>query len=616
MQLALLLQFDAPFAQLSNHRAIVCVLEEAVDLVGDLQTDVRQPGQHLGQRGRDARQRTQGTGQQLGGFLADIGDTEGEDEARQRRLPARRDGRQQVAGGQLGEAFQAHHLLEGQGVEVGRRLDQPHVHQLLDDLVAQAVDVHGAPRDEVDDRLLELRLAAQAADAAIDRTLAERGLALAALDQLGTLDVRAAYRARLRNRHGPRIGRTALEHHLHHLRNHVAGAADDHRIADHQPQARHLVHVVQGGVGHGDASHLHRSQARHRGHRTGATDLELDVEQLGQLLLGGKLVGDGPAWLAGAKAQLALPVEAVDLEHHAVDLVGQAVALGADRPVVAQRLLDATGQLQFVTDRQPPALEGLENAGVGIRQLTLELTDTVGTELQRATGGHLRIELAQAAGGGIARIGEGLAAGLDGPRIQRLEAGARHEHLAAHLQHARPALAVQAQGDVAHGAHIAADVLTGTAVATGGATHQHTVLVEQADRQAVELGLAGVFHQGAGAEQVAGRQQLAQPLAYPTVEVAQVVFREGVAEAEHGNLVAHLAERTERLGADALGRRVAADQLGMRLLQRLQFLEQAIVFGIRHARLVEHVVAIVVLVDGDTQLLDALGGSTGHGAIP
>ncbi|MNC33469.1 hypothetical protein D3C75_818620 [compost metagenome] len=263
-----------------------------------------------------------------------------------------------------------------------------------------------------------------------------------------------------------------------------------------------------------------------------------------------------------------------------------------------------------MADRQPPALEGLENARVGVRQLTLELTDTVGAELQRAAGGHLRVELAQAAGGGIARIGEGLAAGLDGPRIQRLEAGARHEHLAAHLQHARPALAVQAQGDVAHGAHIAADVLTGTAVATGGATHQHTVLVEQADRQAVELGLAGVFHQ------VAGRQQLAQPLAYPTVEVAQVVFREGVAEAEHGNLVAHLAERTERLGTDPLGRRIEADQLGMRLLQRLQLLEQTIVFGIRHARLVEHVVAIVVLVDGDTQLLDALGGSTGHGAIP
>jgi hypothetical protein len=95
----------------------------------------------------------------------------------------------------LGKAFQIDDLLELQRVQIGRRADQTFVHQLLDALVAQAVDVHGPTRDEVDDRLLELRAAGQAADAAVHRAFADGFLALAALDQLRALDMGAAHRA-------------------------------------------------------------------------------------------------------------------------------------------------------------------------------------------------------------------------------------------------------------------------------------------------------------------------------------------------------------------------------------------------------------------------------------
>ncbi len=136
--LALLLQLHAVLGveQFGDHLAVVLVGEEVVDLVGHLGADVRQVGQHFRQGLLDARQRTQGAGQQLGGLLADVGDAQGVDEARQARPAAVGDGFEQLVAGHLGEAFQLDHLLVGQAVEVGRRLDQALVHQLLDDLVA------------------------------------------------------------------------------------------------------------------------------------------------------------------------------------------------------------------------------------------------------------------------------------------------------------------------------------------------------------------------------------------------------------------------------------------------------------------------------------------------
>src|SRR5665811_1362081 len=50
--------------------------------------------------------------------------------------------------------------------------------------------------------------------------------------------------------------------------------------------------------------------------------------------------------------------------------------------------------------------------------------------------------------------------------------------------------------DALDGADVERDVLTGSTVAAGRATHQTTVLVEQGDREAVDLELAQVVHRG------------------------------------------------------------------------------------------------------------------------
>jgi hypothetical protein len=109
---------------------------------------------------------------------------------------------------------------------------------------------------------------------------------------------------------------------------------------------------------------------------------------------------------------------------------------------------------------------------------------------------------------------------------------------------------------------------------------------------------------------VAGRQ--VETFRYPAIELAHVAFFEGVAEAEHRHFVAHLGERRQRRAADALGRRVAGDQLGMGGFKGLEFMEQTIVFDVRNARLVQHVVTVVVLIQLSAQLENA-GFGGGHG---
>ena len=399
--------------------------------------------------------------------------------------------------------------------------------------------------------------------------------------------------------------RTTLGHHLHDLGNHVPRAADDHGVADHQAQACHLVHVVQGGVGHRHAGHLDRLEPRYGCDRAGAADLEFHVEQFGEFFHRWKLVGNGPARLAGPETQLALRRQAVDLEHHTVDFIRQLGPPCADVVVVLQALLDVLGDLEFATDRHAPLLELFEIAGVGGGDVLGDLADAVAAEFQGAAGGDFRIQLAQAAGCGVARVGEGLAADFHLAGVEPFEPGLGHEHLAAHFQHRRPTAAVQLERDVADGAHVDADVFAGGAIAAGRAADQGAVLVKQRHRQAVELGFAAVVNRSAAAEQVTGGQ--VEAFGDTAVELAQVDFFEGVAEAEHGDFVANLGERGQGRIADALGGRVGGDQVRVVGFKGLEFAEQTVVFGIGDAGFVEHVVAVVVLVEFGTQFEDTVG---------
>jgi hypothetical protein len=228
------------------------------------------------------------------------------------------------------------------------------------------------------------------------------------------------------------------------------------------------------------------------------------------------------------------------------------------------------------------------------QRVTLHRTDPVATKGQGPRRGDAWVELAQSAGRGVARVGEGLGSRRTLTRVEAFEAAMRHVHLAAHLEDARHRIAGQAQRDRPDGAHVGGDVLATSAVAARGAAHQHPVLVPEAHGEPVELGLDDV-----------GDAVEPETLADPAVELAHAVVIEGVGEREHGQGVHHLAERRGWRAAHALRRRVGADQLRALGLEGGELGHQPIVLGVRNLRVVEHVVAIVVVGDRRAQRRDA-----------
>ena len=155
--------------------------------------------------------------------------------------------------------------------------------------------------------------------------------------------------------HRLRARRPALGEHAHHLRDHVPGAAHDHRVPGAHVLALHLVDVVQRDVAHRHAADEHRLQARHGRQRPGAPHLELDAAHHGEHFIGGKLVRDRPARCARDEAHALLVGAAVQLVDHAVDLVGQRAAACAQVLVVGQAALDAAHGAHLRGDRQARA---------------------------------------------------------------------------------------------------------------------------------------------------------------------------------------------------------------------------------------------------------------------
>ena len=103
----------------------------------------------------------------------------------------------------------------------------------------------------------------------------------------------AADRANIRKLESFRAFRTLILHRSENLRNDVAGALHDNRVADAHVLAFDLVLVVKRGVLHHDTADGDGLELGRGGERAGAADLDFDVAQDCGCLLGGKFMGDG-----------------------------------------------------------------------------------------------------------------------------------------------------------------------------------------------------------------------------------------------------------------------------------------------------------------------------------
>ena len=399
------------------------------------------------------------------------------------------------------------------------------------------------------------------------------------------------------NDHGSESLRALRQHRSHHLGDHLAGPAHDHRVTGPHVLGRHLVLVVERGGRHRHPAHEHRLEPGEGRGLPRRADRHLDVEQLGGTLLRRELVGDGPAGGLGVDPQLCLEREIVDLYDQAVELVVELVAaalvvghMGLHRSQIVQAgrvLVDGQAQRRQPVQRLHVGTEG--GPALGVAEL-------VAPERQAPLGGHPGILLAKRAGGRIAGVDICLLAPLDLAGVEPLEGGETQDHLATHFEDwgGRPA---EPDGYVGDGAHRVSYVLAGASVAPSGGPNQHAVDIAHRDGQPVELQLhrvrtdGGVLH---------GRQALlstragragSQGAMHPLVPGAQLFEVERIVERHHGLLVAHRREHgVVRRGAHALGGRVGMDQLGVTCLQGLQLVEQVVEVGVGYlglARVVE-----------------------------
>ena len=97
--------------------------------------------------------------QRRGGRLAHLADAERDEEAGQRGLLAALELRQQVLGRLLAHALEADQRRLVEVVEIGEVAHQAALDQLVDQLLAEPLDVHRAARPEEAQRLLDARRA-------------------------------------------------------------------------------------------------------------------------------------------------------------------------------------------------------------------------------------------------------------------------------------------------------------------------------------------------------------------------------------------------------------------------------------------------------------------------
>jgi hypothetical protein len=231
------------------------------------------------------------------------------------------------------------------------------------------------------------------------------------------------------------------------------------------------------------------------------------------------------------------------------------------------------------------------------------LARPVADEVERARRRDARVELLQRARGGVPRVREDRQPGLLALAVHPAERLDRKVDLAADLEQLRDAApGLEPERDAADRPDVRGDVLADEPVAARRADVQGAVGVHELDRDPVDLRLAHVLD-----------ALTAEELPDALVERRELFARRHVLEREHRMAVARRLELRERRGPDPLRGRVGGAQLGMLVFQLLEAAEERVVLGVGHERVVEDVVAVVVLLDLAAQPLALVRGVARRG---
>ncbi len=246
------------------------------------------------------------------------------------------------------------------------------------------------------------------------------------------------------------------------------------------------------------------------------------------------------------------------------------------------------------SQRTSSSLTGIPNAS--IRFIASNWPSASGSEISpqpwaRKRSGRaavmLEILLAQRSGGGIARVGEDLAARGFLPLIERLEVRLGHVDFAADLEDVRGAR--DALRNVGDRADVRGNVLAHRPVAARRRQDQLSALVADGAGQPVDLRLGRHRHEGIGGK--------VQEAPHTGREIRDLILGEGIFQAEHRPRMRDLCERGSRSGAEPLRRGVRPNQLRKAFLQFAVLADQRIIVRVADLRRVPVVIQFVVARD-------------------
>ena len=286
----------------------------------------------------------------------------------------------------------------------------------------------------------------------------------------------------------------------------------------------------------------------------------------------------------------------VDLDNDTVDVVVELFAALAPPGHALGDLAEASVTPGVGVYPEAEVTEPVQAFEVARRDRTFAPSHLVDVDGEWTLGGDGGVELAHGAGGGVARVREKGFAALGPLRVHALETALRHIDLAAHFE-GRGRITGEGEGDGADGAEVGGDVLAATAVAAGSALDEGSPLVGQGDGEAVDLRLGGE-----------GEVVAAGAFGGAAVPVGKVIVGGGVGEAEKGAAVLDRGEGLEGGGAHAQRGGVGGDELGIGGFEGAELVHELVVLAVADLGCVEHVVAVVVVVDERAQLLAAEPG--------
>ncbi len=245
---------------------------------------------------------------------------------------------QQILRGFFRHALQPRNRVFPQRIKIRDVLYQACVHELVHNLVAQPINIHRVPPRKMENGFFSLR-----------RT--SRIHAAVGHFSFNVMNRAATFRALFG--HAKRLARLPFFRHFQHMRDHFAGALDQHGVANLQAQPLDFIHVVERGTADSDASDLHRLEHGHGRQRSGAAHLHDDVVYNGGLLPRGIFVRNGPTRRFRRVTQFILNGNGVDLDHHAVDFVGQLLALSVPIVAIGRDGFDSSTKFPIVGSAEP-----------------------------------------------------------------------------------------------------------------------------------------------------------------------------------------------------------------------------------------------------------------------